>query len=73
MKHFVADSKVILNLAGLRFVVKVDSTYSLNPEKYSLEWEYKGSKGSMAYEKQEDRDRIYTEIREVLCHAEVKA
>lgn len=69
-KMFIGDDKVILNLQGLRFIQKVDHTgYSSTMERYYLEWEYKGAKGSVSYESKDDRDKLYAQVKEVLIKA----
>lgn len=67
-KKFVGDEQVIINLEGLRYVLKEDSRYHGMKELYALEWEYKGSKGRTSYEKVEDRDAMYQKLQAALLN-----
>lgn len=66
MEKYVSDDRVILCLSGLRFVQKENRRYSGMSEKYSLSWEYKGSKGEMYYEEGAKRDAMYDKIQKAL-------
>ena len=68
MKQYIGDKQVTICLQGLRFVKKVDLTIShgATSGKYELQWEYKGSKGSMSYKEKADRDALYDRIHQAL-------
>ena len=67
MKQFIADEKVILSLQGLRWIMKTNqAAWGNSPEKYGLEWNYKGSENKIGYEKEEDRDAMYVKVRDAL-------
>ena len=66
MEKYIGDDRVILMLAGLRFLKKVDSTYSGMPQKFSLEWDYKGTSGSAYYPDKKSRDAMYDKVSKAL-------
>jgi hypothetical protein len=64
--QFIGDEQVVLSLQGLRSIKKVDTSWTTTEERYTLEWEYKGSKGHMSYKDQAKRDDFYNKIKEAL-------
>lgn len=71
MQKYMADSKVLINLQGLRYVKKTDSTYGgSNGDRYHIEWAHKGQMNSMSYVDKAGRDEMYDKIRQALCPQE---
>ena len=62
MEKYIGDNEVILKIAGLRWIKKVDYGGSIQRERYCLEWNYKGAAGSAEYEIKEERNAFYEKI-----------
>ena len=67
MEKSIGDDKVILQLAGLRFIKKENYTTNVRgDERYWLKWNYKGADNSVEYADYEARDTMYEKVRAAL-------
>ena len=70
MQRYIADDEVILNLAGLRWVEKKDTQYTISEQEYCLTWNYKGSEARHVYRDSVKRDALYDKVRKALISEE---
>ena len=64
-EKFVADNRLILSKQGLRFIRKVNTSYT-GTEKFSIEWAFKGIEGSQDYKSEAERDAMYDQVKAAL-------
>lgn len=65
-QHYLTDNHCIVGITGLRYVKKSDSTYVGSPNKYYLEFAYKGQEQRVMYPNAVERDQMFERICEQL-------
>lgn len=67
---YVADSKAIIAVQGLRTVIRMDvSKYGTQEFYYRLNLEYKGLSQEITYEDKEERDKTFLILSELLSNS----